>query len=164
MGSKNCFKRWMSWKNRFHQSSKLKLSSGLDISRSQFVCPKFPISSAYLACIWEGHVFHVQNSYGLCCVLNEGAETIKRSPPSPIRLTSQSICQPGWGQSKFELKSMSMCLEPVCPLFWELNPPKRKPLFQSKQGAQFGFQVTIPLVEPSDINSKKGCFGYTPWN
>ena len=30
-------------------------------------------------------------------------------------------------------------LEPVCPLFWEFNPPKEG-LFQSKQGS-FGFQV-----------------------
>ncbi len=33
----------------------------------------------------------------------------------------------------------TMYLEPVCPLFWWLNPPKQG-LFQSKQGS-FGFQV-----------------------
>ena len=32
-----------------------------------------------------------------------------------------------------------MYLEPVCPLFWGLNPPKEGP-FHSKQGS-FGFQV-----------------------
>ena len=32
-------------------------------------------------------------------------------------------------------------LEPVCPLFWWLNPTKQG-LFQSKQGS-FGFQVRI---------------------
>ena len=35
-------------------------------------------------------------------------------------------------------------LEPVCPLFWWLNPPKQG-LFQSKQGS-FGFQVGIYII------------------
>ena len=34
---------------------------------------------------------------------------------------------------------VSKYLEPVCPLFWGLNPPKEGP-FHSKQGS-FGFQV-----------------------
>ena len=36
---------------------------------------------------------------------------------------------------------MYIYLEPVCPLFWGLNPPKQG-LFQAKQGI-FGFQVYI---------------------
>ena len=36
---------------------------------------------------------------------------------------------------------MYVYLEPVCPLFWWLNPSKQG-LFQSKQGS-FGFQVQI---------------------
>ena len=35
-------------------------------------------------------------------------------------------------------------LEPVCPLFWGLNPPKEGP-FHSKQGS-FGFQVYIIFI------------------
>ena len=35
-------------------------------------------------------------------------------------------------------------LEPVCPLFWWLNPSKQG-LFQSKQGS-FGFQVYIHYI------------------
>ena len=29
-------------------------------------------------------------------------------------------------------------LEPVCPLFWGLNPPKRRPKLQSKQPGHLG--------------------------
>ena len=32
-------------------------------------------------------------------------------------------------------------LEPVCPVFWWLKPPKQQGLLQSKQRAQFGFQL-----------------------
>ena len=45
-------------------------------------------------------------------------------------------------QKSLNLKSINtIYLEPVCPLFWGLNPPKQG-LFQSKQGS-VGFQVYI---------------------
>ena len=36
--------------------------------------------------------------------------------------------------------SIYIYLEPVCPLFWGVQPSKRRPKLQSKQGS-FGFQV-----------------------
>lgn len=39
-------------------------------------------------------------------------------------------------------------LEPVCPVLWWLKPPKQQGLLQSRQRAQFGFQLymQIPLL------------------
>ena len=47
---------------------------------------------------------------------------------------------------------MYIYLEPVCPLFWGLNPPKEGP-FHSKQGS-FGFQIYniyIYIWNPTDL-------------
>ena len=52
-------------------------------------------------------------------------------------------------------KGYIIYLEPVCPLFWWLNPSKQG-LFQSKQGS-FGFQVCI---DESNVDGLQ--FGISP--
>lgn len=56
-------------------------------------------------------------------------------------------------------------------LFWSLNPPKQGPLFQSKQGARFAFQVCISKYIQTSIcclrYAKKGemcchCIPFSP--
>ena len=48
-------------------------------------------------------------------------------------------------------KQWYIYLEPVCPLFWGLNPPKEGP-FHSKQGS-FGFQVYNYNSWPINVHS-----------
>ena len=53
--------------------------------------------------------------------------------------------QMGWNSTTTQIYLyiyIYIYLEPVCPLFWGLDPPKQGP-FQAKQGAPFGFQVTL---------------------
>ena len=57
--------------------------------------------------------------------------------------------------SRHRCKRLCLYLEPVCPLFWWLNPPKQG-LFQSKQGS-FGFQVFIYIyIYNNDITYSTG--------
>ena len=72
-----------------------------------------------------------------CCSLWQHGYRMYDTPPRKMSTTTMfdDVC------IIFIYIQLYTHLEPVCPLFWWLNPPKQC-LFQSKQGP-FGFQVYI---------------------
>ena len=68
--------------------------------------------------------------------------SINHVPSLPNPKCSMEFCL-HWLKNGYMNKGKCIYLEPVCPLFWGLNPPKEGP-FHSKQGS-FGFQVNIPI-------------------